>query len=89
MAAWPRTTPARASSIACWRTLVEGLRVVSVLLWPYLPASTEKLLRALGAPDVALAGARLGAGAIGRVTPIEPLFPKSADAAEAARSGSR
>jgi methionyl-tRNA synthetase len=65
-------------------TLVEGLRVVSVLLWPYLPASSETLLRALGAPDVALAGARLGAGTIGLVTPIEPLFPKSADAAEAA-----
>ena len=61
-------------------TLVEGLRVVSVLLWPYLPASTEKLLAALGAPDVALAGARLGAGAVGRVAQLEPLFPKSADA---------
>ncbi len=65
-------------------TLVEGLRVVSVLLWPYLPASTEKLLQALGAPDVALAGARLGAGAIGRVTLLQPLFPKSADAEPAA-----
>ena len=43
-------------------TLAEGLRVVSVLLWPYLPASTGKLLDALGAPDVALAGAQLGAG---------------------------
>ncbi len=64
-------------------TLVEGLRVVSVLLWPYLPASTEKLLAALGAPDVALAGARLGAGAVGRVAQLEPLFPKS-DAAKAA-----
>ena len=60
-------------------TLAEGLRVVSVLLWPYLPASTEQLLEALGAPDVALAGARLGAGAIGRVAQIEPLFPKDVD----------
>ncbi len=57
-------------------TLVEGLRVVSVLLWPYLPASAEKLLDALGAPDLALAGARLGAGAVGRVKQLEPLFPK-------------
>ncbi len=65
-------------------TLLEGLRVVSVLLWPYLPASTEKLLAALGTPDLTLAGARLGAGAIGRVPPIEPLFPKSTDAAAAA-----
>ncbi len=47
-------------------TLVEGLRVLAVLLHPYLPASTATLLRALGAPDVAFAGAQLGAGAIGR-----------------------
>jgi methionyl-tRNA synthetase len=65
-------------------TLIEGLRVVSVLLWPYLPASTETLLAALGTSDVTLACARLGAGAVGRVEPIEPLFPKGADAAEAA-----
>jgi len=61
-------------------TLVEGLRVVSVLLHPYLPASTHTLLSALGAPDIALAGARLGAGAVGRVAALEPLFPKAADA---------
>jgi methionyl-tRNA synthetase len=60
-------------------TLAEGLRVVSVLLWPYMPASTGKLLDALGAPDVALAGARLGAGALGRVDSLEVLFPKSAE----------
>jgi methionyl-tRNA synthetase len=65
-------------------TLVEGLRVVSVLLHPYLPASTATLLQALGAPDVAFAGARLGTGAIGRVVQIEPLFPKGLDAVEAA-----
>ncbi|HYM46532.1 MAG TPA: methionine--tRNA ligase [Solirubrobacteraceae bacterium] len=64
------------------RTLVEGLRVASVLLWPYLPASTHKLLQALGAPDVALACARLGAGAAGRVESIAPLFPKDPKSAE-------
>jgi len=57
--------------------LAEGLRAVTVLLWPYLPASSEKLLAALGAPDVSLAGASFGAGRIERVNPIEPLFPKS------------
>jgi len=57
-------------------TLVEGLRVVSVLLHPYLPASTEVLLAALDAPEVSLTGARLGAGTVGRVTQLEPLFPK-------------
>jgi len=57
-------------------TLVEGLRVVAVLLWPYLPASAERLLGALGAPDLALAGATFGAGQIERVSKIESLFPK-------------
>ncbi len=57
-------------------TLVEGLRVLAVLLHPYLPASAAKLLDALGAPDLALAGARLGSGSVGRVSQIEPLFPK-------------
>jgi methionyl-tRNA synthetase len=65
-------------------TLVEGLRVLAVLLHPYLPASTATLLQALGAPDVTLAGARLGAGAIGAVAQIEPLFPKNLEAATAA-----
>ncbi|HWX75389.1 MAG TPA: methionine--tRNA ligase [Solirubrobacteraceae bacterium] len=59
-------------------TLAEGLRVVTVLLWPYMPASAEHLLAALGAPERSLAGAALGAGGVERVSPIEPLFPKAA-----------
>jgi methionyl-tRNA synthetase len=58
------------------RTLLEGLRSVTVLLWPYLPSTAERLLAALGAPELSLAGAALGAGSIERVTAIEPLFPK-------------
>jgi methionyl-tRNA synthetase len=58
------------------RTLAEGLRSVTVLLAPYLPASAEKLLAALGAPALELDSAAFGAGAIGRVSAIEPLFPK-------------
>ncbi len=58
------------------RTLAEGLRSLTVLLWPYLPASAERLLAALGAPDTSLAGAAFGTGAIERVSAIEPLFPK-------------
>jgi methionyl-tRNA synthetase len=62
-------------------TLAEGLRVITVLLWPYLPASSERLLGALGADgkalDLSLAGATLGAGSITRVEKIESLFPKS------------
>ncbi len=58
------------------RTLAEGLRVVSVLLHPYLPASTSKLLETLGAPDLSLAGAAFGAGMVAQVEALEPLFPK-------------
>jgi methionyl-tRNA synthetase len=69
--------PARAGELdRVLATLAEGLRVVSVLLHPYLPDSTEKLLAALGAPDVGLEGAVFQAGAVSRMSAIEPLFPK-------------
>ncbi len=72
--------PARAEDLdRVLRTLAEGLRVVSVLLWPFVPASSETLLAALGAPEVTLDAARLGAGAVGAVQTIAPLFPKSAE----------
>jgi methionyl-tRNA synthetase len=59
-------------------SLIAGLRVVAVLLHPYLPVSTETLLGALDSDARSLASARwdspeaLG-GKIGR---IESLFPK-------------
>src|SRR3954453_782659 len=40
------------------RTLAEGLRVVTVLLGPWLPTTADKLLGALGASEVALGAAR-------------------------------
>jgi methionyl-tRNA synthetase len=58
-------------------SLGEGLRVVSVLLHPYMPQTTERLLSALGAPQVAFERALFaehGSGA--RIAPLEPLFPK-------------
>ncbi|HEX2104837.1 MAG TPA: methionine--tRNA ligase [Solirubrobacteraceae bacterium] len=58
------------------RTLAEGLRVVTVLLWPWLPESAEKLLAALGAQDLSLEHARLDAARVGSVAKLEPLFPK-------------
>jgi methionyl-tRNA synthetase len=61
------------------RTLAEGLRVVTVLLWPYMPASAERLLAALGAPDLSLESATLEAGRIEHVNQIEPLFPRAAE----------
>jgi methionyl-tRNA synthetase len=72
---------ARAQDLDCvLRTLAEGLRAVTVLLWPYLPTSTERLLTALGAPDTSLAAAELGAGGIERVQAIDSLFPKDLQA---------
>jgi methionyl-tRNA synthetase len=58
------------------RTLVEGLRVVTVLLAPWIPGAADKLLGALGAPDLSLSAARFGAGTVGAVGALEPLFPK-------------
>jgi methionyl-tRNA synthetase len=58
------------------RTLAEGLRVVTVLLSPWIPGAAEKLLAALGTRDLGLEGARFGAGRIGAVSSLEPLFPK-------------
>ncbi len=60
-------------------SLAEGLRVVSVLLVPYLPVSADRLLDALGARDRGIAAARYGAGAgqARAVGALEALFPKS------------
>jgi len=62
------------------RSLAEGLRSVTVLLHPYLPASADKLLDALGVTGedrLSFDGAAFGSGPTG--TPIgdlAPLFPK-------------
>jgi methionyl-tRNA synthetase len=70
--------PERASQLDCvLRTLVEGLRVVSVLLHPYLPESTTRLLDALGTPSVSLQEADFGPGsAAEHVEALDLLFPK-------------
>jgi methionyl-tRNA synthetase len=57
-------------------TLAEGLRVVTVLLAPWIPEASTKLLTALGAPDASLDSACLGARTIGSVQALDPLFPK-------------
>ena len=55
--------------------LVEGLRVTTLLLVPYLPRTSEKLLAALGEESRELAelGSRPGGQKVER---IPPLFPK-------------
>jgi methionyl-tRNA synthetase len=58
-------------------TLAEGLRVVSVLVHPFMPASAERLLAALGREDLALDGAALGAVPGGaKVGELGQLFPR-------------
>jgi methionyl-tRNA synthetase len=60
-------------------SLAEGLRAVSVLLHPYMPATVEKLLLALGAPAVTYDRAQFEERGSGLpVQAIEPLFPKRA-----------
>ncbi len=60
-------------------SLAEGVRVVSVLLHPYIPASTARLLDALGAPRFDFEAASFAPhGPGGSVSALEPLFPKRA-----------
>ncbi|MDX6651319.1 MAG: methionyl-tRNA synthetase [Solirubrobacterales bacterium] len=56
-------------------SLCEGMRVATLLLFPYMPATADRLLAALGEQDRALAefGSRGGGQ---RVEKLPPLFPK-------------
>jgi methionyl-tRNA synthetase len=57
--------------------LAEGLRCVSVLLHPYMPASAERLLAALGREELTLDGAAFGSGSGGaRLGELDQLFPR-------------
>jgi methionyl-tRNA synthetase len=57
--------------------LAEGLRVVGVLVHPFMPASAERLLAALGSDDLSLERARFGAvGGGARIGELGQLFPR-------------
>ncbi len=57
--------------------LAEGLRVVSVLLHPFMPTSAGRLLEALGRPDLSLEDARFGAvGGGASIGELGQLFPR-------------
>jgi methionyl-tRNA synthetase len=66
-------------------SLVAGLTSVAVLLAPYLPASMDVLLDALGAEERTLLSAQWGSAvALGRpIARIESLFPKDTQPATA------
>ncbi|MBA2341933.1 MAG: methionine--tRNA ligase, partial [Thermoleophilaceae bacterium] len=70
--------PANAARLdAILYSVAEGLRVVSLLLHPFVPAAAEKLLTALGQEDRSLESARFGAeGGGARIGELAPLFPK-------------
>ena len=58
-------------------TVAEGLRVVSVLLHPFMPESAERLLAALGREDLSLELARFGAVSGGAtIGELGQLFPR-------------
>jgi methionyl-tRNA synthetase len=59
-------------------SLIEGVRVVGVLLAPYLPETIDKLATALGTNDLSYDAARYGARRLERVRKVEPLFPRAA-----------
>jgi methionyl-tRNA synthetase len=65
------------------RTLAEGVRALTVLLWPWIPGSAEKLLAVLDRGDVGYAKARFGADVPQTAAELEPLFPKDRPAAPA------
>jgi methionyl-tRNA synthetase len=58
-------------------SLAEAVRVLSVLLSPYIPEGSGKALDALGSPDLSLVGARFAKHTLARpVAELAPLYPK-------------
>jgi methionyl-tRNA synthetase len=58
-------------------SLAEGVRTVSVLLHPYMPTSTARMLDVLGAPEIEYGASGFAATGSGlRIGALEPLFPK-------------
>jgi len=69
--------PDRAADLdAVLYRLAEGLRVVSILLHPWIPDATDKLLAALGEERREIAAAKFGDWGGGHVRKIDPLFPR-------------
>ncbi|MGZ4201217.1 MAG: methionine--tRNA ligase [Thermoleophilaceae bacterium] len=67
-------------------SLAEGLRSVSVLLYPYMPETTKRLLDALQQDELAIEtaafGLRTGGAKLGELAPLFPrIEPDAADAA--------
>ena len=73
--------PGRAADLdRALASLAEGLRVLAVLLHPYVPKAVAKLQTALGDDELSFSAAEYGARRLRAVTAIEPLFPRFATA---------
>jgi len=57
-------------------TLIEHLRIISILVWPIIPESAEKLAEKLGQPLGKLKDAKFKKSTRGIVAAPEPLFKK-------------
>jgi methionyl-tRNA synthetase len=58
-------------------SLHEGVRVLTVLMHPYMPSSTSRLLEALGSPAIEFERGQFAERAsAATVSALEPLFPK-------------
>ena len=77
--------PAQAAALdMTLATLAEALRTLTVLLYPYMPATTEQLLATLAAPESAYEHASLAQRGGGRtVAKLEPLSQTSLTARRA------
>ncbi|MEH3053204.1 MAG: methionine--tRNA ligase [Patulibacter minatonensis] len=58
-------------------TLVAGIRTLAVLLHPFVPVAVDKLLGALGTPDLSFERVAVGAVPVATVEELTPLFPKA------------
>jgi methionyl-tRNA synthetase len=58
------------------RSLFEGIRIVTLLLHPYMPTTTERLLDALGVQDLDYRFANWAEQTGGMADALEPLFPR-------------
>ncbi|MGH2836417.1 MAG: methionine--tRNA ligase, partial [Solirubrobacteraceae bacterium] len=69
--------PGRADELdVVLRSLLQGLRIVTVLLHSYIPDTTRRLLDALQLSDTGLASADWLDQTGGMIGALEPLFPK-------------
>ncbi len=71
---WKQNDPERLATILY--TLIEHLRIISILVWPIIPASAEKLANQIGQPIGKLKDAKFKKTTKGNILQPEILFKK-------------